>query len=293
MNYKKILAVILSLLVVFSLTACKGNEDTPVTQESTTLFNNVTNETVPNSVLNTEAVTVNATTDTTVAEQTQATTQEEISTYISTEAIPTQSSDDPSGWSTERIVEEYKKAASKSSQTAKSSQLITLKDISINNGEYDKAISFVIPIIGKFLESNSTEKEGITGGFENLVPGDVSSAKAYKNGNDTVIEMVMVEQTSGPKDDALSGSVGHAITAVGDISLVIKDLADKGLPLELSEEETTIYYTNPTVKVTLNDNGEIISGTWNYTVKICMNNFKAFGQNVEKATITMDNTITV
>jgi hypothetical protein len=66
-----------------------------------------------------------------------------------------------------------------------------------------------------------------------------------------------------------------------------------GLPLELSEKDTKIYYTNPFVKVVINDKGEIISGTWSYTVKICMNNMKAFGQTVEKASITMDNTITV
>ena len=192
-----------------------------------------------------------------------------------------------------RIVEEYKKAAKKSNSTVKSTQSIVIKKISVNDGEHENVMSFITSIIAKFLESNSTEKDGITGGYENLVPQDVNSAKAYKSGNDTVIEMLMVEQTSGAKEDALSGSVGHAITTVGDIDEVVKDLADRGLPLELSEEDTKIYYTNPVVKVTINDNNQIVSGTWSYTVEISMNNFKAFGQNVAKASIIMENTITV
>jgi hypothetical protein len=131
--------------------------------------------------------------------------------------------------------------------------------------------------------------------YENLVSDDVSTAKAYKSGDGTVIEMLMVEQVSGAYEDANSGSVGHAITTIGDISTVVKDLNDRGLSIELSEneEDTKIYYTNPVVNVVINDNGEIVKGTWSYTVEICMNNFKAFGKEVEKASIVMENTITV
>jgi hypothetical protein len=39
--------------------------------------------------------------------------------------------------------------------------------------------------------------------------------------------------------------------------------------------------------------GKITSGTWSYTVEICMNNMKAFGKTVDKASITMENTITL
>ncbi len=293
MNSKKVLAVILSLIAFFSLTACKGNEEAEVTQESTTVVNNGVNETVVGSALNTEIAIPETTPGNIVQESSAPQVSEETVAPTQSEETTTEPFDDPANWSEKRIIQEYKKAAKKSNATAKSKQQITLKGISVNNGEYDKAFSLITPIIGKFLESNSTEKTGITGGFENLVPEDISSAKAYKEGENTVIEMTMVEQTSGPKEDALSGSVGHAITAVGDISEVVNDLAGRGLPLELSEEETNIYYTNPVVKVVINENGEIISGSWSYMVEIRMNNFKAFGQNVEKASIIMDNTITV
>ena len=315
MDCKRVLAVILSVVAVVSLSACKEKEEaSSVIQESTTGFNNVINETVAESVSNTEAVVFNTTSEYYIqetsqaslpvesnasteifAENTSAITEIETNTETETIVVATTSEayDDPCEWATERIVEEYKKAAKESYSTAISTQSITLKEININNGEHDNAISFIKPIIAKFIESNSSEKEGITGGFDSLVPQDVASAKAYKNGNDTVIEMLMVEQTSGAKEDAFSGSVGHAITTVGDISEVVKDLENMGLPLELSEEDTKIYYTNPSVKVVIDNNGKIISGTWSYTVEISMNNFKAFGKNVDKASIVMENTITV
>ncbi len=300
MRIKKYIAVVIALLMVVSLTACKGNENNTITEESTTLSNDIVYETVADSVANTEVIVSDNTEQATQsitqsAETTLAYT--EPSTDVPTEAQTvtgtTEKLDDPAEWSTKRIVSEYKKAAQKSNSTAKSTQRIIIEKMSVNDGEYESAMAFIKTIISKFLESNSTEKDGITGGFENLVASDVSSAKAYKSGNDTVIEMTMLEQTSGPKEDANSGSVGHAITAVGDISVVVEDLSDRGLPLELSEDETYIYYTNPTVKVTINENGEIISGQWQYTVEISMNNFKAFGQTVNKASIIMLNTITV
>lgn len=291
MNSKRLLVAAIFLFATFTLIACKSSNQTSEMLLNTTVENIIVNETVvqtvPDSIVS----------DTTLAYNNHKV--EQTLSVESTENIPSGEqvtvplNDDPASWSTERIVEEYKSAARKSNSTAKSIQSITLKDISVNNGEYDNVMSFVGGIIGKFLESNSTEKTGITGGFENLAPQDINSAKAYRQGSDTVIEMLMVEQTSGAKEDALSGSVGHAITAVGDISVVVNDLAERGLPLELSEEDTKIYYTNPVVKVVINDNGEIVSGAWSYTVEIRMDNFIAFGQSVNTASIVMDNTITV
>ena len=290
MKSKRVLAAIISLLAAFSLLACKSSKQTSPVQVDSTVYNNVVNNVVTEAVENNGAVA--DTTALTTQEATQP-VQNDGASNQSTEQITEAVADDPSAWSAERVVEEYKNAARKSTAGVTSKQSIALKSISVNNGEYANVMDFVGGIMGKFLESNSTEKAGITGGFENMVAGDVSSAKAYKQGDDTVIELVMLEQTAGAREDANSGSVGHAITAVGDIAVVVDDLASRGLPLELSEEETKIYYTNPSVKVVINSNGEIVSGTWFYTVEIKMDNFKAFGQNVNTASIIMDNTITV
>lgn len=293
MNAKKFAAIAFALLSTFSLNACTKSTEASVPQESTTFSDTVAYETVLETVLNTEPILSDTTTEYYIQETSQQVYSAPTETTTQPETTTTQVFDDPADWSIKRIVEEYKIAAEKTNSSAKSTQKISIKEMSVNDGEYENAMSFIKTIISKFLESNSTEKNGITGGFQNLVPADINTAKAYKSNSDTIIEMTLKEQTSGPKEDALSGSVGHAITTVGDISVVVKDLSDRGLPLELSEEDTKIYYTSPQVKVTINENGEIISGTWSYTVEISMNNFKAFGQTVEKAKIVMDNTITM
>lgn len=301
MNYKRMLAVILCLLMIFSLTSCKENDDITATTSTTEFNYNNTNDTIAESVFNTEYAILNTTSENAVqgsaptssSEETNTSTDPTTEATKETENSTTEPYDDPVKWSKSRIVDEYKKAATKSNTSAKSTQNIILKEIHINNGEYDSAISLVKPIIAKFIESKSTESDGITGGFENLVPQDISSATAYKNSDGIVIEMTIVEQTAGAKDDAFSGSVGHAITTVGDISNVTKDLEEMGLPLEISEKDTKIYYTKPTVRVVINDDGKIISGTWCYTVKISMDNLKAFGKTVDNASIVMENTITL
>ena len=302
MNVKRVIAAMLCVIMFTSLTSCKQKENTSTTEANTAVSNNTANETIAQNVFNTEAAVLNTTAVPSTQPSSQPSSTEGTSTSAESTAKPTLSetkeepsapSDDPANWTKGKIIEEYKKAAKKTHSSAKSNQNVTLKKISINNGEYDNAISMVKPIIAKFIESNSTQIDGITGGFENLVAQDVKSAKAYKTNDGTVIEMTMVEQTAGAKEDALSGSVGHAITTVGDISEVTGDLSAMGLPLELSEKDTKIYYTNPVVKVVIGADGKITSGTWSYTVEICMNNMKAFGKTVDKASITMENTITL
>ena len=76
---------------------------------------------------------------------------------------------------------------------------------------------------------------------------------------------------------------------------VVNDLNDRGLSIELSknEKDTKIYCTNPTINVVVNEIGEIVEGIWKCTVTISMDNLKAFGKDVENATIVMENTITL
>lgn len=285
MNIKKYLVIILSFLVAFSLTSCRDDNEVNTPQESTS--NNIVDE-----VSDVVSDTLPTITESSVVDsETSVSTESEKSSDSPDITINT--FDNPADWSIERIVDVYKNAAKKSNATAKSQQSIELKSISVNNGEYEGLFDFIMPIMSKLLANNSTEKDGITGGFNNLTASDVASAKAYKSGNNIAVEMVMKEQTSGARDDALSGSVGHAITAVGDINVVTKQLKDLGLPLEFSEKDTKIYYTNPVVKVLINGNGEIVNGTWSYTVDINLNNYKAFGKTVDTTSVVMDNIITV
>lgn len=290
---KKIIALLLSLVMIFSLTACGGNSHeekvTDVTEEKITenqseeftededVVADVTEEKED------ESVTENETAETTSSEN-----EENI-----TEKTTVKKSENPAEWSGEKIVDFYKKSARNSEASVTSQHSITIKKISVNNGQFEEFFDFIMPIMSKLLANNSDDTPGITGGYINLSSSDIASVKAYKSGKNTAIEMTMKEQVSGPRENNQTGSVGHVIDTVGDIGVVIDQLKDLGMPLELSEKDTKIYYTNPTVKILIDDNGKIINGTWKYTVEIRMDNYKAFGTAVETTSVIMDNVITV
>lgn len=279
--YKKITAFLLCAFMLLAFTACRKDNGTDIPADSTQ---------VTKTTLITETAANEATSAATVEQsESESVTIEEKSSAAEESSVAAAQTDE---LTTEQIIEMYKKAAAKSG-SVKSKQQINLTHISINNGQYEGVLDFVTPIMAKLIANNSEDKDGITGGFNDLTADDVRSAKAYKSGDNTVIELVMKEQTSGARENALSGSVGHAITAVGDIGVVVDELTDLGLPMEINDKNTKIYYTDPTVKVTVDNSGKIIEGTWRYTVEIRLDNYKVFGKDVQTTSVIMDNIITV
>lgn len=277
MLFKRILAAALSAALVLSCAACGNRVEPEPATDSTTLY--VPEENTAAAV--TEAVTIPG-----------DTTLENVSAEHTSAADETTAAQ-PAEISKAEIVAMYKAAAEKSHKGAKTYRAISLVDFSINNGQYANVIDFVMPIIGKLLSNNSEEVDGITGGFQNLTEADVKTAKTYTVGDKTVIEFTLHEQRGGPRDSEFSGSVGHAITAVGDIGYVTDQITDLGIPLEISDEHTYIDYTNPTVKVLIDSNGKIINGTWSYTVAINLNQYKVGKTTVESTKIVMNNVLTV
>lgn len=275
MSIKKALAVILSFALMFSFAACSNGE-----QEKVDLQTDVATLAEETQISSPET------------ELTEITTQPVEETSV-TEEVTSENEDTPESWSAEKTAEFYKAAASKTHPSVKSQHQIELKSISVNDGQYAGLFDFITSVMSKLLANNSEDKDGITGGYTDLTADDIKSAKAYKSGENTVVEMVMKEQVSGAREDALSGSVGHAITAVGDIGVVTKQITDLGIPLEIGDDNAKIYYTDPTVKVLISPDGRILNGTWKYTVEIKLSNYRAFGQAVEKTSVIMDNTLTV
>ena len=272
MIFKRLLAAALSLTLVFSCAACGRQAENEAVTESATLY-------VPEENITTAV--------------TEITTAEDITAEVSTEESAEETTAQPTEKSKAEIVAMYKAAAEKTHKGAKTYRAISLVDFSINNGQYANVIDFVMPIIGKLLSNNSEEVDGITGGFKNLTEADVKAAKTYTIGDKTVIEFTLHEQRGGPRDSEFSGSVGHAITAVGDIGYVTDQIKDLGIPLEISDEHTYIDYTNPTVKVLIDSNGKIVNGTWSYTVAINLNQYKVGKTTVESTKIVMNNVLTV
>lgn len=280
MNIKKLSAVILSFAVMVSFAACSNEEQTDAALQT-----DISLSEADTTVAETEASLSEAEVSDSVTESTEEST-------VAAEET-SENEDIPESWSTEKIAEVYKAAATKTHPSVKSQHQIDLKSISVNDGQYAGLFDFITSVMSKLLANNSEDKDGITGGYTDLTADDIKSAKAYKSGNNTVIEMVMKEQVAGAREDALSGSVGHAITVVGDIGAVTEQITDLGIPLEIGDNNAKIYYTNPTVKVVISPEGKILNGTWRYTVEIKLSNYRAFGKPVEKTSVIMDNTLTV
>ena len=96
--------------------------------------------------------------------------------------------------------------------------------------------------------------------------------------------MTMYEQVDGIHGDEKSGTVGHAISVVGDMAVIEENLPMFAIDFENSELQ--IRYANPTLKVKINQNGVIEKGTWSYTVMVNIKNL--YIENVRlplKATI--------
>ena len=202
-------------------------------------------------------------------------------------------SDDPSQWTKEQIVYMYKQAATKSHDTAESSQTMAMPKMVVNDG--DGALGFFIdmikPVIDSVIAKQATTYGGITGGYQKLVPSDVATAKAYKDGKYTVIEMRMVEQTDGLYGDPQEGTVGHAINVLGNVATAVEQFPQFDIKYE--EADIKIHYADPIVKVRINENGMIEKGTWSYTSEIYIRHLQINSIMVDKADAEIEYVIVV
>ncbi len=210
----------------------------------------------------------------------------------STTAAP-ENTADPSQWTNEEIIDFYKKAAQKSNPKAKSNQVMVLNELIINDG--DGVLGFFIkilePAIASVIEKNAFDFDGITGGFDNLSVSDTKSIKAYKSGEHTVVEMTMKEQTDGIHGDAYAGTVGHAITVLGDISKVLAEFPQ--FDVDVENADIAVHYVDATVKVKINKDGIIEKGTWKYTCDPEIRHLDISGIMINKADTKIDYIITV
>ena len=200
-------------------------------------------------------------------------------------------SDNPADWSKEQIVYMYKQAATKSHDTAESSQTMTMPVLDVEGGALGFFLSIAKPAINAVLEKQTTTYGGITGGYQKLVASDVDTAKAYKEGNYTVIEMRMVEQTDGLYGDPQEGTVGHAINVLGNVATAVEQFPQFDIKYE--EADIKIHYADPVVKVRINENGIIEKGTWSYMSEIDIKHLAIGSVMVDKAYAEIEYVIVV
>ena len=254
---KKIIAILTALAMIFAFAACNKEEPKPDETISTTAAqqeNSAENTEIPSADVNGETV-----------EPTEGASE------VATEPVSLPA--DPSTWTDEQIIEFYKAAAAKSHPTAKHSQTMSLGSLVL--GEGGGAIGFLfdkvaMPAINSALKKNSTDFDGITGGYKDLVVTDAKSVKAYKQGNYTIVEMTMKDQIDGKHGHNMSGTVGHAITVLGDVSVAVAEFPQ--FKIDTDNADIKIHYNNATVKVRINQNGIIEKGTWEYVSSVDIQN---------------------
>lgn len=257
---KKLAAILIVFTMLFSFVACKDNgENEGMTNPYATDANG---ETVTDEQGENITVTGNEST-------TEAASDAEDTTDATEVTMP---SDDPSTWTKEQIVEYYKNAAINSKDKVKSVEYKNLSEMVVNDGDgfLGKLVEMITPFLISALEDSQTEFDGITGGYENLVPDDVQSAKAYKSGEYVVVEMTMKEQIDGAHGDRYSGTVGHAISVVGDLAVVTEALPQFNIDFE--NANVKLHYKNPKLKVRINKDGVIEKGTWSYVTYVTIEN---------------------
>lgn len=274
---KKAIAAILILSILFAFASCKKKDkDNGIKAEIVT---NLDGEAVTNS--NGEAFT-------------EIIIEGESATQPVTVPPVTAISDDPSEWTVEQIVEFYKTSAIKSKASGVvSKQTMEVKEIVVNNGDglLGNLMEIAEPLMMEALKRHIKEYVGITGGVENLTVSDVESAKAYKSGEYTVVEMSLKEQVDGPHGDMLSGTVGHAISVVGDISVVTNEFPM--FNIEIEEDDLKIYYYEPKLIVKINKDGIIEKGSWSYLLHAKVKGIEVSSIVVDDAYGSVDYLVTV
>ena len=302
---KKIIAILLVISILFAFAACKNDENIDPTETNTlsTTEDQAVNsgdvDVEPESSTDENISDEESTTDDVADEPSSDKSDKEDETQKDDKDDETESttkkpvSDNPAEWSKAEIVEAYKNAAIKTHPTAKSSQTMVLNKLVVNDG--DGALNFFInmlkPVIDTALKNNTTSYNGLTGGFTKLTASDVKSAKAYKQGKYTVIEMTMNEQTDGLYGDAQEGSVGHAINVLGNVADAVEQFPD--FDIKYKEADIKVHYVQPTVKVKINDNGKIEKGTWRYVSDIYIRHLDISGIMIDKADAQIEYVIVV
>ncbi len=279
---KKTLTFITVFAILFSLAACGKDANNFATTEPA--ISDITD--------------VNGETETLTNASFEGNTGDETEIVTETAVQVTIPSDDPSTWTKEQVVEFYK-AAAINSKSQKSVEKKSITELVVNDGDgfIGTLVEMVTPLLVSALEDSETEFDGITGGYENLVPDDAQSAKAYRSGEYIVVEMTMKDQVDGAHGERYSGTVGHAISVVGDLAVVEEALPQ--LEMKFNEAKFRLHYTKPTIKVKINKDGVIEKGTWSYVIDIDIENLYVGGRRlplsatVKSAYGTVDYVITV
>ena len=280
-NLTKLLALMMALALVFSLAACgdKTEEQSTNPSENPAVAESGNDDVTldpadPDAMTSSEEASADASNET-PSENVTTPDGGKVTNPDSGKTTPAASADKGLN-STDKaeIIKFYQAAANKSAKTKKV-QKLTLASLNGGSGFVGTIISSFESIAKSALAKNSTQSEGVPGGYSKLVPSDLVSASATSDGKYTTIKMTPKEQTDQPKSQWDKGPVGHAIGVLGDIDNALKEIPAVTIEYEGSGRTLTLTYKKPFVNVKIDNNtGKIVSGSWGYDVHIKIDNVK-------------------
>lgn len=296
---KKFLAIISSIAMLISLSSCGDNnvvdsdvnddvtvnETVNITEEDET---ELISEVVTNEDGETEIVTEIVKND---SDEEENTTKKGATTSKEDKTTKKALSSNPADWNMSEVVSFYKKACLKSSKVISTQTMVMRKDSLKCENMPQGVLSFADGAIRGVMKLNKKDNEGITGGHQKLTASDCKTAKAYKSGDYTVVEMTMKDQTDGMYGDTFSGTVGHAISVVGGVEMVVEQF--EGWDVVYEDGSIQIHYTDAKLKVKINKNGVIEKGTWSYVTTPEVNNLEIMGFAVNNAGCVIDYKVVV
>ncbi len=256
---KKLLALLAAATLVASLAACGEKKPTEEPVEDTT----------PAVVEDVSEAETEETSEEATEEETEEATEEE--TEEETKEEKGLNSTDK-----KEVVEFYKKAAEKSNDGFTAQQTMSLTSLDGGSGAVGGLVSAIEPIGRRALEKNSNTIDHVPGGWKKLTADDLqsASAKTSADGKYTEVTLVPKTQSDGPIADSEDGPVGHAVGVLPGIQAAIDEM--NGVSVDSSQGTLRLDYTNPSVKVKINnDTGKIESGTWSHVVNVTIDNVTA------------------
>lgn len=261
---KKFLALLMALVMVFTLAACGGTDEpetttqTPETESTEIVNTPVENDTAVETTepsVNEEASTEKAVTD-------EETTLNEETTQESAKAETLDLNDK------QAVLDYYNAAVMRTNpDNPKGSQTMLLsKDITGDGVFIGMAVKIITPIARAVLKNNSVETDWVPGEGKLKLSDCESISATSKNGVITV-NIKLKSQTDGSDGDAKNGGpVARGVGTLGSIDIALSQL---GLALDNGRETVKLTYNNASLTATINEKtGKVTGGTWKFTVDI-------------------------
>ena len=176
------------------------------------------------------------------------------------------SSSSSTGNSTSDIIKKYVSAAKATDKNIKVTITKTLNSLNGGTGAGGSLISKLESIAKKALANKSGVENGVRGNPDLITAADISKATISSNATYTNINLIVKDYTAKPTGRNNEGSVGHVIGVLDTLDEALKEL-----PLETVGDTSNVRlkYTGAKVVVNINNKtNKIVSALWEYDVNV-------------------------